>query len=171
MAAHAVPKPEVIPMGIMGVLVRAGLVGISGYLWWNYNVVYGNAVAIETLGLFSAVPSVARQYLIPVAGSISQLYWDENFDFGVLRHPMTGIFCVVVGILDILGPAYGFLITQGYEFTLGNIIFSLLWAFFFSIACQEVAWRTTKDIVLWIKSQITRTRIGGRGRGGGHGGP
>lgn len=149
-------SPEVIPMNIATFLIRMALMMIATYCWWNYNVVYGNAVAIERLNLFTGVNEIARLYLIPMMGSIAQLYWDQDAEIGVLRHPALGIFCIVVAILDTLGPAYGFLISTARDFTLANIILALLWGFFFSVITQEVAWQLAKDLFFWAKSQLVR---------------
>ena len=147
---------KVIDTDILGIFVRIGIAGGAGYLWWNYNVVYGNAIAIDAIGIFAALPEFGRHIVVPVLGSVTQLYWAEDLDLGVLRHPAVAAFCVVVGVLDVLGPAYGFLITQDYEFTWTYILLSLVFSIFTSIICQEAAWRTTKDLVLWAKSQVKR---------------
>lgn len=169
-AATAIPD-----FSLTEIFVRIGTAGIAGACWWNYNIVYGNAVAIETLGIFAILPEYMRLYVIPIAGSMTQLYWDEELDLGVLRHQSVATFCVVVGFFDVLGPAYGFIVTQGFQFSIITIVFALIWSVFFSIICQEMAWRTIRDLILWSKTQITRKRVarGGRrgGRGGGNGNP
>lgn len=142
-------------MSLIGLFARIGMAIASGCCWWKYNVVLGNSVALEQMGFFTNVGESWR-LLIASAGSFSQLYWSEDIEAwgNNFKSGWVTSFCVSVLCFDIFGPAYGFLISQKMGFGVGEILLSIVWSFFFSVICQEVAWRTSRDVFLFIASQI-----------------
>ena len=145
-----------------GIIRRLGTFAIAGYGWWQFNIVFGNALAVEALGIFAFLPDWGRQVVVPISGSLTQLYWEEDLDTGVLSHPLVAAFCIIIGIADTLGPGYGFMLMQQYEFTMSYMVLALLWGIFFSIICQYVAWNAAKELLAWAwawaKSQIVRRK-------------
>lgn len=139
-------------MPLYVVVAKIVLALCAGYIWWQFNVVKGNAVLIEHFGFFMGAGIVMRGYVLPAVPSIVQLLLTEDFRDSFLSSKAASAFAVTVAVLDTVGPAYAFLLVNGYALTPGWIVVALGFGFFVSVLCQHVAWINIKDVFKHIFS-------------------
>lgn len=148
------PAPEqddpttVYPMTPIVLAAKLLMIGGLGYIWANWNILHGNAVAMEDLNLFPGADLTGRCILAALP-SVFQLALTEDFKWGFLKHPSVGAFAVIVGLVDTLGPAYAWLLLGDRAWSLENMGLALLWGICVSILAQHGAWVSLKDVVGW----------------------
>jgi hypothetical protein len=147
-------------------LLRAIVMLIFGHLWWSENVVGGNAVSLRALGWFASVYPPLQDYALPALPSLFQLFITEDFG-GLLSTPAMGFVSIIFGILDVIGPAYGWLIRNGIDNpTLWQVGQALVRGLFVSVIAQHIAWVNAKwlwgylrrDLVDQLRRGLTRPK-------------
>ncbi len=135
-------------------LLRLIVMLIFGHLWWTENVLYGNAVSLRALGWFASTYTPLQDYALPSLPSIFQLFITEDFG-GLLSTPAMGFVSIIFGVLDVIGPAYGWLIRNGIAIPNGwQLAQALVRGFFVSVLAQHIAWVNAKWLWGYLKVDL-----------------
>lgn len=113
----------------------------AGVIWLYGNILMGNVIALEYLGVLKGYPWFVT-WTVAILPSISQLYITEQFsnEDGEQLDALSMVFAVFVAlVVDLGGPMLGFFIVSGLPFNMLTFIAALIVAAFSSILCQHVA--------------------------------
>jgi hypothetical protein len=152
-------------------LFLANLLGavIFGSIWFTFNIVLGNMVALRFLGWLNHIP-LELSWLASFLPSSGQLLFEETREAegrakkerealqlqGIylpereeekLDGTALGTIAILSTTLDVVGPAIGIMVTVtalGGEMTVAPAV---VLAFLASWACQRMAWRCTKNVI------------------------
>lgn len=114
-------------------------------LWWWGNIVTGNAVALEATGWAVGLPYWVAAWLLPALPSVFQLFLTEDLG-GVLKSRAVAIISVLFLMLDVAGPATGWMLLNNLEPTSINLAFAVLRALGVSLVAQHLATVAVKEI-------------------------
>lgn len=142
----------------------ANLVGatVFGSIWYCVNIALGNSVALYWLGWVATLP-VALQRLIALLPSSGQLLYEESGEYqralrsekrseaeiadATLDRTTLGFIALLSTTLDIVGPAWGIMLTVEALGGSIDVLSAIIVAIIGSWLCQRVAWRCFKRVV------------------------
>lgn len=148
-------------------LFIANLAGtvIFGSVWFLFNIMLGNLIALRFLGWLNGLPSLLSQ-VIALLPSGGQLLYEESMEAKSrakaiakaegrkLRREEEGLDNLTLGFiaflsttLDIVGPALGIMVTVTVLGGEMAIVPAVVLAFIASWVCQRIAWRCFKVTV------------------------